>query len=182
MLPMTRHKALHTGLVSPSPLDRWINALLCGLAMLVSFAASICSMRLTRCPAECHSDATLEALPCTKSGKLRETPLAAASSHTERARAPSSTARDFADENAMPQEGLMRTIALAIVDSKHETWLTDLSTSHSRARPDDLGSHRGGTRSNPHDLPTEILEMRFAYPRMTRCLSCVDTTPASAPN
>jgi hypothetical protein len=74
---MTRHKALHTGLVSPSPLDRWINALLRGFAMLVSFTASICSMRLIRHAPECHSAATPEALPCTKSGKLKETTQAA---------------------------------------------------------------------------------------------------------
>ena len=78
---MTEHKALHTGLVSPSPLDRWINALLHAFAMLMSFAACLCSMRLIRLPAACHSDATPEALPCRKSGKFRETLQAAASSH-----------------------------------------------------------------------------------------------------
>jgi hypothetical protein len=78
---MTRHKATQTGLGTPSPLDRWINAMLRGLAMLMSHAASIfCSMRLIRHAPECHSDATPEALPCRKSGKLKETTKAAASS------------------------------------------------------------------------------------------------------
>ena len=83
MLAMTRHKALHTGLVSPSPLDRWINALLHAFAMLVSHVAHLCSMRLIRPPAECHSDATPEALPCTESGKLKEPEQAAPDSHTD---------------------------------------------------------------------------------------------------
>src|SRR5689334_12643433 len=78
---MTRHKALHTGLVSPSPLDRWINALLRCFAMLLSHAASIlCSMRLIRPAPECHSEATPEALPCGENGKLKETIEAAARS------------------------------------------------------------------------------------------------------
>jgi hypothetical protein len=77
---MTRHKALHTGLVSPSPLDRWIIAMLRAFAMLMSHAARLCSMRLIRPPAECHSDATPEALPCKESGKLKETRRVAASS------------------------------------------------------------------------------------------------------
>jgi hypothetical protein len=36
---MTRHKATQTGLATPSPLDHWINAMLRGLAMLVSHVA-----------------------------------------------------------------------------------------------------------------------------------------------
>src|SRR5262245_60319675 len=73
LLLMTRHNASHTGLVIPSPLDLWINAMLRGLAMLVSFVRSICSMRLIRCAPACHSDATPEALPCGGSGKQKET-------------------------------------------------------------------------------------------------------------
>jgi hypothetical protein len=102
---MTRHKALHTGLVSPSPLDLWINALLHAFAMLMSCVRSICSMRQTRSLAECHSDATLKALPGKESGKLKETLQAAASGH--------------ASSSSNAAEGLMlRAIALAIVDSK----------------------------------------------------------------
>ena len=82
---MTRHKATHTGLGTPSPLDRWINAMLRGLAMLVSHAAHLCSMRLIRHAPECHSEATPEVLPCRKSGKLKETTQAAACSYTRRA-------------------------------------------------------------------------------------------------
>ena len=88
---MTRHNATQTGLMTPSPLDRWINALLRCLAMLTSHAASIlCSMRLIRPAPECHSEATPEALPCRTSGKLKDTTKAAAGSHTS----PSSNARE----------------------------------------------------------------------------------------
>jgi hypothetical protein len=156
MLPMTRHKALHTGLVSPSPLDRWINALLRGFAMLVSFVVSICSMRLTCCPAECHSDAALEALPCKESGKLKETTQAAASRQSAYT---SFTALTIAAQSAIAKEGpMLRTIAQAIVDAKRSLavraadeliqWINSsaerpegraglipLSTSHSRACP-----------------------------------------------
>src|SRR5262245_51650485 len=104
MLPMTRHRATHTGLGTPSPLDHWINALLRSFAMLVSHVARLCSMRLIRHAPECHSAAMHEALPRTESGKLKEPSQAAASSQ--------------------PPEGLMlRTIATAIVDSKHEAGL-----------------------------------------------------------
>ena len=81
MLPMTRHKALHTGLVSPSPLDRWINAMLRVFAMLVSHVRSICPMRQTRPLAECHSETARKALPRKESGKLKETTQAATRSH-----------------------------------------------------------------------------------------------------
>jgi hypothetical protein len=81
MLPMTRHKAAQTGLGTPSPLDRWINALLRVFAMLMSHAARFCSMRLIRHAPECHSAATPEVLPRKESGKLKETRQAAGSSH-----------------------------------------------------------------------------------------------------
>jgi hypothetical protein len=189
---MTRHKALHTGLVSPSPLDLWINALLRGLAMLVSFVRSICSMRQTRSLAECHSDATLKALPCKESGKLKDPTQAAASSH--------------ASSSSNAEEGLiLRTIALAILDStclaeaarrrrKHEAGLTSLPTGHPRACPEDPGSHSGGTLTGPHDPTTEIPGMRGAcpraglrpalgaYPRMTRCWVCAEIIQACAPS
>src|SRR5262245_13349680 len=109
---MTRHKDLQTGLVSPSPLDRWINALLHAFAMLISFVRSTCSMRLIRRAPECHSDATPEALPCRDSGMDKELTQAAASGHT-------------ADTSRKTPEALMlRTIAQAIVDSNHEAGLT----------------------------------------------------------
>ena len=53
MLPMTRHKATQTGLGTPSPLDRWINALLRGLAMLVSHVARRFASRNQISAAEC---------------------------------------------------------------------------------------------------------------------------------
>ncbi|HEV7692793.1 MAG TPA: hypothetical protein VGO52_18290, partial [Hyphomonadaceae bacterium] len=53
---MTRHKALHTGLVTPSPLDHWINALLHAFAMLVSFVARRFASRHQISAAECDGD------------------------------------------------------------------------------------------------------------------------------
>ena len=50
MLPMTRHKHAHTGLVTPSPLDHWIDAMLRVLAMLVSSVASTLQMTIRRPP------------------------------------------------------------------------------------------------------------------------------------
>ena len=41
---MTRHKHAQTGLVTPSPLDRWIDATLCVFAMLVHYVASTLQM------------------------------------------------------------------------------------------------------------------------------------------
>jgi hypothetical protein len=166
---MTRHKATQTGLGTPSPLDRWINAMLRGLAMLVSFARSIRSMRLIRPPAECHSDATPEALPCEESGKLKEPEQAARSSQTQRASASSSHAN----------EALMVSSERSSRPSNHEGGLTALSTSHPRVHPEDLGSRGGGTRPNSHDLPTEILG---SSPRMTRGWVCGEQPTASAPN
>src|SRR6185436_11684164 len=122
MLPMTRHKATQTGLGTPSPLDRWINAMLRVFAMLVSHAASIfCSMRLIRHAPECHSAATPEALPCKESGKLKETTQAAASSHTRRASASSSFVVADSDNNNSKEGFMLRTrpAKAELVDSKH---------------------------------------------------------------
>ena len=47
---MTRHKHTHTGLVTPSPLDRWIDATLRAFAMLVHYVASTLQMRARRLP------------------------------------------------------------------------------------------------------------------------------------
>jgi len=41
---MTRHKHAHTGLVTPSPIDRWIDATLRMLAMLVLHVAATLQM------------------------------------------------------------------------------------------------------------------------------------------
>ena len=43
-MPMTRYKHAQTGLVTPSPLDRWIDATLCVFAMLVHYVASTLQM------------------------------------------------------------------------------------------------------------------------------------------
>jgi hypothetical protein len=168
MLLMTRHKATQPGLGTPSPLDRWINAMLRGLAMLVSHVAHLCSMRLIRPPAECHSDATPEALPCTESGKLKETTPAAGSSN--------------ASQSSNAREGLIlrtRSATAELVDSKDEAGLTALSTSHPRPCAEDLGSRGGGTRPDPHDLPTETLG---SSPRMTRGWIRWENTQARAVN
>ena len=58
---MTRHKATQTGLGTPSPLDRWINALLRGLAMLVSHVARRFVSRNQTSAAEC--DGNCDRLP-----------------------------------------------------------------------------------------------------------------------
>jgi hypothetical protein len=50
---MTRHKATHTGVGSPSPLDLWINALLHAFAMLVSNVARRLASRRQTPSAEC---------------------------------------------------------------------------------------------------------------------------------
>jgi len=47
---MTRHKHTHTGLIIPSPLDRWIDATLRVLAMLVSSVAATLQMIRRRKP------------------------------------------------------------------------------------------------------------------------------------
>jgi hypothetical protein len=47
---MTRHKQAHTGLVTPSPLDRWIDAMLRAFAMLVHLVASTLQMIPSRRP------------------------------------------------------------------------------------------------------------------------------------
>jgi hypothetical protein len=50
MAPMTRHKHTHTGLVTQSPLDRWIGAMLRVFAMLVFNVASTLQMTIRRPP------------------------------------------------------------------------------------------------------------------------------------
>jgi hypothetical protein len=47
---MTRHKHAHTGLVTPSPLDHWIDATLRMFAMLVHLVASTLQMTRRRAP------------------------------------------------------------------------------------------------------------------------------------
>src|SRR5690349_4310091 len=144
---MTRHKAAHTGLGTPSPLDRWINALLRVFAMLVSHVARRFASRNQTPAAEC--DGSCE--PVREANFVldphQEPKLAAASGQ-------------------LIEALILRTIAQAIVDSKHEGGLrtlsarakpTTLPTSHPRASPEDLGWPRGGTPTNPHTLPTEIL-------------------------
>ncbi len=74
---MTRHKHTHTGLVTPSPLDQWIDAMLQLFAMLVSSVRSTLQMTRRRLPAECHSDVTPAGLPRETSDTHQETEPAA---------------------------------------------------------------------------------------------------------
>ena len=149
ILPMTRHKATHTGLGTPSPLDRWINALLRSFAMLVSHVARRFASRHPISAAECDGDCD----PMREANvvlDLHQEPKPAAAS-------------------GQPIEALMVSSERSSRPSNHEGVLRALSTSHPRARPEDLGSHSAGTPPKPHDLPTEILGSR---PRMTRGWVC----------
>jgi len=160
MPPMTRHKATHTGLGTPSPLDRWINALLRAFAMLVSHVARHIASRNQISAAECDGD-------CDR--------LPEASFVLDQHQDPTPAA-----ESSQPPAALMvSSVAIATRPSNHEGVLRDLSTSHPRPCAEDLGSSSGGTLANPHDLPTEILG---SSPRMTRGGVCVEATQARAPN
>jgi hypothetical protein len=180
---MTRHKATQTGLGNPSPLDHWINALLRGLAMLVSHVARRFASRNQTSAAECDGDCE---------------PVREASFVLDQHQDPAP-----ADASSQPIEALMvSSVAIATRPSNHEGGLTALSTSHPRATavafstrfgppdqiapcgvvtkcPEDLGCSSGGALTNPHDLPTEILG---TSPRMTRGWVCAETTQARAPS
>ncbi|MBK8838392.1 MAG: hypothetical protein IPO30_06745 [Hyphomonadaceae bacterium] len=64
---MTRRQHTHAGLVTSSPLDRWIDA------MLASNVVSTLQMIRRHLPAECHSEVTLAVLPREKSDTVKET-------------------------------------------------------------------------------------------------------------
>jgi hypothetical protein len=187
MLPMTRHKALHTGLVSPSPLDRWINALLHAFAMLVSNVARRLAPKYQTPTAECDGDqaSALEASPVLD--QHRETKSVAASSCAQHASS-SSVTHAIAPESAIAREGLMvrrsRSDRLSNPSGSEgrvaRGGLAALSTSHSRLCAENPGSSNRGTLSNLHDATMEILRMRFAYPRMTRCWVCMETLWSNA--
>jgi hypothetical protein len=160
MPPMTRHKATQTGLMTPSPLDRWINALLRGLAMLVSHVARRFVSRHPISAAECDGDCDRPPEADFVLDQHQEPIPAAASSQ--------------------PIEALMvSSVAIATRPSNHEGRLTALSTSHPRPCAEDLGCRSGGTLTNPHDLPTGI---PGSSPRMTRGWVCAETSTACAPN
>jgi hypothetical protein len=77
---MTRHKHTHTGLVTPSPLDRWIDATLRLFAMLVSNVASTFQM-IRRRPPVIGTRAMPASLPGEKTDINQETTSVAASDH-----------------------------------------------------------------------------------------------------
>ena len=206
MLPMTRHKTTQTGLGTPSPLDRWINAMLHVFAMLVSYAARRFASRHPISAAECDGRYDRQPEADFVLGQHQDPKPAAAGSHTRRTSASSSFAVAASDNNNNNSKaGLMlgtRPAQAELVDSKDEARPTALSTSHPRACPEDLGCCGGGTLSNPHDLPTEILgtlrndplggdliqwtksseEGHGSGPRMTRCGFSWETSTARAPS
>ena len=63
---MTRHKHAHTGLVTPSPLDRWIDATLRVLAMLVQSVVSTFQMIRLNVTRDWHTPDDEAALPRAK--------------------------------------------------------------------------------------------------------------------
>ena len=76
MLRMTRHKHAQTGLVTPSPLDHWIDAMLRVLVMLVSNVAS--TLQMIRRPDRVNATrATPAVLPRDASDTIKEYHLAA---------------------------------------------------------------------------------------------------------
>src|SRR5690606_1005155 len=78
--PMTRYKHAHTGLVTPSPLDRWIDVTLRMLAMLVLHFASTLQMICRRTRVNATRPAPT-GLPQAKTDThSKETPPAAAHS------------------------------------------------------------------------------------------------------
>jgi len=157
--PMTRHKATQTGLGTPSPLDRWINAMLRGFAMLVFRVARRLASRNQIPAAECDGDCE----PVCEANVVLDlhqepTPVAASS---------------------QPIEALMVSSERSSRPSNQEGHLRAPSTSHPRARPEDLGSSSEGTLTDPHDLPTEILG---PSPRMTRGWLSWEISMARAPS
>ena len=77
MLPMTRHKHAHTGLVTPQLPQLLLTAVLHLFAMLVSSVRSTLQMTRRRLAAECHSDVTPTDLPRETSDTIKEYHLAA---------------------------------------------------------------------------------------------------------
>ena len=78
---MTRHKHAHTGLVTPSPLDRWIDATLRAFAMLVHYVASTLQMRARRLPV-IGTRTMPDALPRVTSDTQQQEPQTVAASDT----------------------------------------------------------------------------------------------------
>ncbi len=74
---MTRARPASSGVVTPPPLDRWIEAVLMLFVSLVHHAASLLRMGRIRLPAECHSDVTHPSLPEGESGLDKKEPLEA---------------------------------------------------------------------------------------------------------
>jgi hypothetical protein len=179
---MTRHKATQTGLGTPSPLDRWINALLHAFAMLVSHVARRLAPKPQNPTAECDGD-------------WGSTPEV--NSILDQHQEPTSAA-----PNSQRNGALMVSSEQSSRPSNHEGGLASLSASHSRAsealsehlwaaranvgfssrRPRILGS----LRSDPKGRfgPVDQIERRRPrqWPRMTRGWTHGLTATARAPS
>jgi hypothetical protein len=182
ILPMTRHKATQTGLGNPSPPDHWINALLRGLAMLVSHVAKRFASPNQTSAAECDGDCEPVREASFVLDQHQEPTLAAASSQTIQALMVSST------RSSRP--------------SNHEGGLTAPSTSHSRAseaRPENLwatptnaapalaaqrfSGHFEAARKGRFGPVDQIEGRRPGQgPRMTRGWVCGEQSTVGAPN
>ncbi len=81
---MTRARTASYGVVTPPPLDRWIDAVLMLCVSLVQGAATTLGMIFNRTHRDWHTETAHEDLPQAKSGNQpKETPLAAKASRTE---------------------------------------------------------------------------------------------------
>jgi hypothetical protein len=81
---MTQAQTHAHGLVIPSPLDRWIDAMLRAFAELVLHAARFLKMDLSRVPRACHTDVAPQALPEEKSGSNNTSTTTIAANDSER--------------------------------------------------------------------------------------------------
>src|SRR6185503_9316864 len=113
---MTRHKATQTGLGTPSPLDRWINAMLRGLAMLVSHVARRFASRHPFSAAECDGSCEPMCEAYFVLDQHQDPTPAAVRSYTPRASVSARLSATITITITTIREALMRgTIAPAIV-------------------------------------------------------------------
>jgi len=97
---MTRHKHAQTGLVTPSPLDRWIDAMLRVLAMLVRNVASTLPMIRRRPPVKA-TQAMPAGLPRVKTDTIKEQAAAPQSSPIALILSSAQSARPSKDEGVL---------------------------------------------------------------------------------
>jgi hypothetical protein len=136
---MTPAQTRAHGLVTPSPLDHWIDAMLRAFVELVRNVVSTLWMNRRRPPAECHSDATPAVLP-------------GATNDTQSGNQPAAT-------NSQPPLALMVSSARSARPSNHEGVLTHVSYKLPRQRDSQLSvpliPAKAGIQersSNPHGI------------------------------